>query len=219
MNELLKTLSEWRVSGVFTNQDRNDLIQETAADIQSVVELDNVVYLHSKQTSNTPLVRSGFFLEDMSTKRSSNYLQVATLVTDRTLLIIDDVETIRYYPQSMTRNIINHIAPLTRYKITAGGALVTKKLDDLYAQFAVLDKRILYANHYWSFIEAHREVSVFDGQTIMENKNVEYLAAKLKPYIYFDLDPENEVQAALYTAIRAAPFLDRRQDISDLRLL
>jgi hypothetical protein len=154
----------------------------------------------------------------MSTRRSNKFLQVAALVTEKTLLIFDDVGAIRNYPQSMTRNIINHIAPLTRYKISAGGALVTKTLADLYAEFAILDKRVLHANHYWCFAEDHREVSVFDGKTVVGNKDVDYLAAKLRPFICFGLQPENEVQESLYTAIRNAPDIDRVQDVSDLRL-
>lgn len=211
--------TEFRVSGIFAG-DRTKILREAAATVYATAHLENVIYLRSKKSrQEPPLFQPVFNLEDMSSRRSNKFLQVADLVTGRTLLIFDDVETIRNYPQSMTRNIINHIAPLTPYKIVAGSDLVTRSLADLYAEFAVLDKRILHASHYWAFAEDHREVSVFDGRTVKANKDPDYLAAKLKPFIHFDLQPQNEVQAQLYAAIQAAPFVDRVQDIADLRLV
>lgn len=212
-----KPWTKWRVSGIFAAE-RRGLILEAAAHLTRVAGLDGVVYLYAKAAKRPSLFESAFYLEEMSTNRSNKFLRVASIVTPRTLLIFDDVETIRNYPQSMTRNIINHIAPLTRFKLVAGGALVTNELADLYAQFAVLDKRVLHANHYWCFAEDHREVSVFGDGAIVGNKDVNYLAAKLRPFIYFDLEPENDAQAALYTAVREAPYLDRVHDVEDLRL-
>ena len=208
--------TKWRVSGIFAAE-RRDLILEAAAYLTRVAGLDGVVYLHAKAAKRPSLFEPSFYLEEMSTNRSTKFLRVASIVTPRTLVIFDDVETIRNYPQSMTRNIINHVAPLTRFKLVAGGALVTNELADLYAQFAVLDKRVLHANHYWCFAEDHREVSVF-GDGIVGNKDADYLAAKLRPFIHFDLEPENDVQAALYTAVREAPYLDRVHDVEDLKL-
>lgn len=208
---------DWRVCGVFAAK-RNDILRLTAKQMSFAVGIDNIVYLCSKKRKGATPYSPVFYLENMSTKRSNEFLQVASFITKRTLLILDDIETIRNYPQSMTRNIINHLAPLTRYKIIAGQHLVTKLLADLYAPFAVLDKRVLHANHYWCFAEDHREVSVFDGKTIIGNKDTGYLAAKLKPFIYLDSKPETDLQAELYAAIQAAPFVERVQDISGLRL-
>lgn len=209
--------TEWRVCGVFA-PDRGDVLREAAAALLATANLQNVVYLRSKRTRGPALFEPCFALEDMSTNRSNLFLRVAAVVTPRTLLILDDAETIRNYPQSMTRNIINHIAPRTPHKIIAGSALVVKEMADLYAPWAVLDKRILYANHYWCFAEDHREVSVFDGKSIKPNKDVDYLAAKLRPFVYFNLEAENDVQASLYATLRVAPYLDRVQDVSMLRL-
>lgn len=187
--------------------------------------LDGAVYLCSRHVPE-PGHRAAspwptWHLERMSTRRANDYLAVMNALTECTLLILDDSETIRNYPQSMTRNIIVHLAPRTRFKLIAGGALVVNGLDDLYAPFAVLDKQILHANHYWCFAEDHREVSVFDGRAVVDNKDPAYLAAKLRPFVLFDLEPEpgNEVQAQLYAALRAAPWLDRAQDLADLRML
>lgn len=214
-----KPWTEWRVCGIFApGAERAGLLREAAAHLMRVADLDNVVYLRARSRRDEPLFQPCFRLEDMSTKRTNKFLQVAQLVTPHTLLIFDDMETIRNYPQSMTRNIINHVAPLTGYKISAGSALVTSHMSDLYAEFAVLDKRVLHANHYWCFDEDHREVSVFDGHTVVYNKDIDYLAAKLHPFLYFNLEPENEIQARLYTAIRAAPARERVQDMSMLRL-
>jgi hypothetical protein len=151
-------------------------------------------------------------------KRYTDLLKAINAITTETLLILDDVETIQRYPISMTRNIINHVASRTRYKIIAGSSLVNKHLYDLYAPFHVLDRRILWASHYWAFKADHREVSVFDGHTVMDNKDMAYTAMKLRPYVYFDLEPQNELQTAFYAHMRTAPLVSRVQDMTDLRL-
>ncbi|MBN1361804.1 MAG: hypothetical protein JW993_14505 [Sedimentisphaerales bacterium] len=217
--DLATSIRRWRVRGVFT-QDRSRVF-EVAEEMIASAGLAGAVYLHSRSSSRTvPAGWPTWCLEDMSTKRSNRYLAAMNAVTPRTLLVLDDVETIRNYPQSMTRNIINHLAPRTRFKLIAGGTLVVNGLDDLYAPFAVLDKQVLHANHYWCFAEEHREVSVFDGRTVIDNKDPAYLAAKLRPFVLFDLVPDagNEVQTQLYAALHAAPRLDRVQDLTDLRM-
>jgi len=211
--------TDWRVHGIFANQsDRRELIEESVSRFLDY-GCKNVVYLRSKTNKLPPLYPQAFYLEDMSTKRSNNFLAVADLVTPSTVLIFDDIETIRNYPQSMTRNIINHLIHLTPYKITGGSALVTNHMYDLYSQFAVLDKLILYASHYWCYKDDHREVSVFDGCTVFRNKDHWYTAKKLIPFIYFDLEPQNRVQDYLYNALRVAPYQERVQNLSKLRLI
>ena len=214
-----KPWTKWRVCGIFAPDDeRETAIREAVAYWMDAAGVDNVLYLHSKARKRAPLYAPSFFLEEMSTRRTNKFLHAASYITPRTVVVFDDVETIRNYPQSMTRNIINHIAPLARFKISAGNTLVTRTLADLYSQFAILDKRVLHANHYWCFAEEHREVSVFDGQTIKDNKDPVYLAEKLRPFLRFNLEPENEAQTALYAALRAAPIRERVQDVSMLRL-
>jgi len=212
------SLLQWRVAGVFS-LDRRPILQDLAARMMATAGLEGIVYLHSRRSGTEPWPGvPSWHLEDMSTNRSLKFLEVAAAVTPRTLLILDDVETIRNYPQSMTRNIINHVAPRTRFKLTGGAALVTAHLHDLYAEFAVLDKRILHATHYWAFAEDHREVSVFDGRTVLPNKDPGYLAAKLRPFVHLDLQPANELQTRLYSALDAAPLQERVHDVDDLRL-
>lgn len=208
--------TEWRVCGIFAPEgERQDVVNTAVVEILHTENLEQVVWLASKRAGRgIPTL----YLEDMSTKRGNALMQAIKLINPRTLLVLDDIETIRKYPQSMTRNIINHLAPRTPYKIIAGGALVVKELADLYAPWAVLDKRILHANHYWCFAEDHREVSVFDSKSIVDNKNVFYLAKKLRPFIHFNLTAESDIQAPLYAALSAAPYLSRAQDISMLRL-
>lgn len=208
--------TEWRVCGIFAPEgERQDVVNTAIAEILHTENLEQVVWLASKRAGRGI---STLYLEDMSTKRGNVLMQAIKLINPHTLLVFDDIETIRKYPQSMTRNIINHLAPLTPYKIIAGGALVVKELADLYAPWAVLDKRILHANHYWCFAEDHREVSVFDSKSIVANKDMDYLAAKLRPFVYFNLESENDVQAPLYDALRAAPYHERIHDITMLRL-
>lgn len=215
----LNSLKRWRVCGVFCNPKmRGDIFADISKNIIETVNILSVVYIYSESCKQKMNADNVFFLEDMSTKRSNKFLQASYCINKNTLLVVDDIETIRNYPQSMTRNIINYIAPKTRYKIIGGNDLIVSNLYDLYAEFAVLDKRILYANHYWCYKSNHREVSVFDGTTVVNNKDVLYTARKLKPFIYFDLQPNNDIQNQLYNAIREAESPERSQNLLELEL-
>lgn len=222
-NPSLTHLDPWRVCGIFAPAPRRDeLIAQRIAYLRQAIGADlPVVRLASRRSRPAA---GTYALEDMSTNRSNRFLQVMALLTATpSILVMDDIAAIRHYPQSMTRNIINHIAPHARYKITAGDAMTTEELADLYAEFAVLDKKILHASHYWCFLENHKEVSVFDGRRIHWQQDITYLAAKLRPFIYLapDLPDHNPVEAQLFDAIRAIP-LDampsRAHDISSLLL-
>lgn len=188
--------------------------------IIAVADLTRVVYLH---TEGGPVrltdVYAAFYLQRMS-KRYTDLLAAIEAITPETLLVVDDVEYIQRYPISMTRNIINHIASQTRYKIIAGRSLLTKHVYDLYAPFHVLDRRILWANHYWAFKARHREVSVFDGRTVVDNKDLAYTAKKIRPFVYFALEPDpgNSLQVEFYEAVRNAPILERVQDLTEMEL-
>lgn len=207
---------EWRVYGIFSPRDeRHERIDAVICQMREATGLDLVPLWMTAKRSRFP---GAFALENMSTHRSTDFLRVMGLITPVTILVLDDIETIRNYPQSMTRNIINHIAPRAKYKISGGNALIVNEIGDLYAPFAALDKRILHNNHYWEFIENHREVSVFDGHTVVANKDPDYLAAKIKPFIWFDLVPDNAVQEQFYNAVRSAPMRERVQNLAALRL-
>jgi hypothetical protein len=205
----------WRVFGVFS-LDRRERIDQIVDRWRELTGLDLVPLRLSSKHSHRP---GEFALENMSANRSNDFLKVMQAITPKTVLILDDIEVIRNYPQSMTRNILNHITPRARYKIIGGNALVMNEIGDLYAPFACLDKRILHNNHYWAFVEDHREVSIFDGHSVVGNKDPDYLAAKISPFIYFDLEPVNTVQELLYRAVRAALVRERVQDLSPLRLV
>lgn len=215
----LTHLKRWRVSGVFARE-REALLAELAVHVVAKAQLSRVVYYHSRDLLPRFAGADAVFQLERMSKRYTDLLEAIATITPETLVIFDDIETVQRYPISMTRNIINHIASLTRYKIIGGSSLVSKHLYDLYAPFHILDRRILWASHYWAFKAEHREVSVFDGRTVIGNKDLAYTAKKLRPFVYFDLepDPENETQVAFYTALRDAPLVERVQDMGDLEL-
>jgi hypothetical protein len=190
-----------KVRGIYT-KNRDYDIQDYAEKLIKKANLDKVIYLCGRKRINDVSVSLPhmkiFGLENMSVNRSIDAVLVSDLIDSNTLLILDDVEIIRNYPQSMTRNIINFISPKTDYKIISGNQLIVDSMNDLYAPFAVLSKKILYANHYWCFIEDHKEVSVFGDGKIYGNKDIEYTAMKIKPFIDFDFEPSNELYKALY---------------------
>jgi hypothetical protein len=215
----LKHLEQWRVRGIFA-QDRCELFEAAAEQILQATGLTRVVYLHDEGGDIRFAGADETFVLQHMTKRYTDLLAAMDTINDETLLIVDDVENIQRYPISMTRHMINHIASQTRYKIIGGASLLERHFYDLYAPFHVLDRRILWASHYWALKAQHREVSVFDGRTVVENKDMAYTARKIKPFVYFDLQPDsdNPLQVEFYGDLRRAPIMPRTQDMEDLKL-
>lgn len=208
---------KWRVSAIYMpDKQRGDVLRTAVAHMVGKFNLSRVVYLHQSHGLEFGVETKSFVLRQLSSKRGVQIVEAASLLCHDSLLVLDDAQTIRRYPQSMTRNIIYHLIHRTPYKIIAGSEMVVGELSDLYSPYVVLDKRIIASNHYWAFAEDHREVSVFDGDTIVGNKDPVYLAEKLKPFTLFDLIPDNPVQESLYQAMIDIEPRQRLDSLEDL---
>lgn len=207
-------LENLKCRGIFS-RNKKTLIEENAKDLINKAKINKVILFCSKANKEIPnfdLPTKVYFYESMNSKKAPVAAELIGQINDKILLIFDDVQAVRNYPTSTTRNIVNFVCKFTPYKIIADNKLITKSVIDLFAPFYFLSKKILHANHYWCFEEDHNEVSVFDGETIYSNKDFEYLAMKIKPFIVFDLPVEND----FYRAVANAPIKQRKQDITDL---
>lgn len=206
-------LDNLKCRGIFS-ENKRQLIEENAADIMKRTRIDDVIIICNKKNKNVPLVslqQKVLFYEDMGDKGTGTSSLLGR-VNDTTLIIFDDVLTARNYPTTIVRNIVNFICNYTPYKIIADNKLIVKTVVDLFAPFYFLSKKILFENHYWCFLEDHNEVSIFDGETIEFNKDFNYLAKKIKPFIDFELTEKNE----FYDAVRNAKVQKRLINIDEL---
>lgn len=206
-------LNNLKCRGIFSKNKRK-LIEENAFDIIKKTNIENVVIICNKKNKEIPFIslqQKVFSYEDMGDKGTGTSSLLGQ-INNKTLIIFDDVLTARNYPTTITRNIVNFVCPYTKYKIIADDKLIVKNVVDLFAPFYFLSKKILFENHYWCYLEDHNEVSVFNDKIIVFNKDYNYLAEKIKPFIIFDLPAEND----FYKAVAKAEIKTRLTNIDDL---
>ncbi|CAM3889313.1 DEAD/DEAH box helicase [Cohnella lubricantis] len=105
------------------------------------------------------------------------------LITDRTMAILDESQYCKNNYALRAIRIIN-LCRDTRYRAIMTGTLLSNGIKDMFSQFYFLSPKILGYQSFWSFAANHIEYSdKYPGQVVRAH-NVEYLAAKIKPYTY-----------------------------------
>src|SRR5690606_2716096 len=79
---------------------------------------------------------------------------------------------------------ITVIGQRARYRMILTGTPITQGVQDLYAQMRFLSPKILGYNSFYSFARNHLEYSDRYPGLIVRAHNTEYLAAKIRPYVY-----------------------------------
>lgn len=100
----------------------------------------------------------------------------------KVFLIVDESSLVKNHFAKRTKNI-QRLGEKSEYRLILNGTPIGKCEADLFAQFYILDKRILGYNSYWSFAANHLE---FDENTkqIRNVLNIDYLIEKIKPYTF-----------------------------------
>ncbi len=111
--------------------------------------------------------------------RVNDYLLLLTerfrcyLVVDESLLVKN--------PYTYRSQNVERLSSRCRYKLILNGMPISRNEADLYAQFRILDWRILGYQSYWSFAANHLEWR--DGGPVRGKcRNTDYLARKIAPY-------------------------------------
>ena len=120
------------------------------------------------------------------------YLQLLDLVEKYSVyLIVDESNLVKNKKAIRTERIIR-LSSQCQYKIILNGTPVSRNEADMFAQWYILDWRILGYKSFYSFAANHleyREIKMPDGSRVTTNKvtnvlNVDYLAEKIAPYTY-----------------------------------
>ena len=120
-------------------------------------------------------------IETLSTSiRARTYLLELTK-NKRCFLVIDESLLVKN-PQAYRTNNIMKISENCPYRIILNGTPISRNEADLYSQFYLLDWRILGYRSYWSFSANHLEYDEHGQKRRV--LNTEYLASKIKPYVY-----------------------------------
>lgn len=94
-------------------------------------------------------------------------------------LIVDESLLVKNPFAVRTKNILK-IAELCPYRMILNGTPVSRNEADLYAQFYILDWRILGYKSYWSFAANHLEYDKYGK--IRRVLDTDYLAERIAPY-------------------------------------
>jgi SNF2 family DNA or RNA helicase len=111
------------------------------------------------------------------------YLSARALITERTLVILDESHQIKGHRAKRTERL-THICATARYRLILTGTPISQGIVDLFAQMRFLSPRILGYRSFYTFQRNHIVYSEKYHGLIERETNKDYLAAKIKPYVY-----------------------------------
>lgn len=122
-------------------------------------------------------------IETLSSSIRTN-ARLLQLVEDKECyLIVDESNLVKNFYAKRTKNIIN-LAEKCKYKLILNGTPISKNETDLFAQWYILDWRVLGYKSYWSFAANHIEYDENVRGKLRRVLNVDYLIEKIAPYSY-----------------------------------
>lgn len=121
------------------------------------------------------------------------YLMLCELVQKyKVFLVVDESNLVKNHKAVRTGRIVQ-LSQACQYKMILNGTPVSKNEADMFAQWYVLDWRILGYKSFYSFAHNHIEywtIHLPNGNTIEDRNrirrilNIDYLAEKIAPYTY-----------------------------------
>ena len=137
----------------------------------------------------------GFVIRGIESLSSSDrlYLQLLKLVETHKVFLVVDETTLTKNPNAIRTGRITALSEKCPYKLILNGTPISRNEADLFAQFYILDWRILGYKSYYSFAANHLEYKKIrlpngseyeDKNRIERVLNVDYLTEKIAPYTY-----------------------------------
>lgn len=151
--------------------------------------LKDDLLLHCGQYPDEILVRG---IESLSSS-DRLYLQLLELVETHNVFLVVDETTLTKNPRAIRTERIVQLSQKCRYKLILNGTPISRNEADLFAQFYILDWRILGYQSYYSFAANHlefRTIRLPNGREIVDKSkinrvlNVDYLTEKIAPYTF-----------------------------------
>ena len=133
---------------------RRDIIKHAGSDCKGFITICGIETLSSSIKANSELLRL--------TEQKECYL------------IVDESNLVKNFQAKRTRNI-TRLAENCKYKLILNGTPVTRNETDLFAQWYILDWRVLGYKSYWSFAANHIEYDEMIPGKLRRVLNVDYL--------------------------------------------
>ncbi len=122
-------------------------------------------------------------IETLSSSIRANIALLELVEQKSVYLIVDESNLVKNHKAKRTQNIIR-LSESCKYKLILNGTPISKCEKDLFAQWYILDWRILGYRSFWSFAANHLEYDERVKGKIVRCLNVDYLVRKIAPYTY-----------------------------------
>ena len=110
-------------------------------------------------------------------------LTINELIDTDTFVIVDESSYIKGHRSART-NWITNLSKRAKYRMILTGTPISQGVVDLFSQFRFLSPKILGYASFYSFAANHLEYSEKFPNLIVRAHNTEWIAAKIKPYVY-----------------------------------
>jgi len=143
------------------------------------------IFVFDSKTNNKNIVASFVYIVGIESMSNSSrvILTVNNLINKDTFVIVDESTYIKGH-NSIRTKWITEISMKAKYRFIMTGTPITQGVVDLYSQFRFLSPKILGYSSFYSFAANHLEYSEKFPGMLVKSHNVEWIATKIKPYIY-----------------------------------
>ncbi|AVF28867.1 DEAD/DEAH box helicase [Paenibacillus larvae] len=122
-------------------------------------------------------------IETLSSSIKTNVQLLRLVQSESTFLIVDESNLVKNHKAIRTKNI-TRLAEFCTYKLILNGTPISRNEADLYAQWKILDWRILGYKSFWSFSRNHINWDERIPGKIRSMKNTRHLVERIAPYTY-----------------------------------
>lgn len=146
---------------------------------------DADICVFNDKTNSRNLPDCWWYVVGIESMSASNRvaLTVNRLIDESAMVIVDESSYIKGH-KSMRTQRITVMAERARYRLILTGTPISQGIVDLYAQMRFLSPKILGYRSFYSFSRNHLEYSDRYKGLIVRSHNTEWIAAKIKPYVY-----------------------------------
>lgn len=146
---------------------------------------DDIFLFDDKTTEDTvPPGRRWYIIGIESMSSSARVLYSAIeAISERTMVMVDESTYIKGHDSLRTKRITS-ICERAKYRLLLTGTPITQGAVDLYAQMNFLSWKILGYKSFCTFAANHLVYSDRHPGMILRSLNVDWLAERIKPYVY-----------------------------------
>ncbi len=146
---------------------------------------DQTIHAFNDKTNLRNLPSVFWYIIGIESVSSSNRVALTanSLMDEHTLVVVDESSYIKGHNSMRTQRITRY-AEKARYRLILTGTPISQGVVDLYAQMRFLSPKILGYTSFYSFARNHLEYSEKYPGLIVRSHNTEWIAAKIKPYVY-----------------------------------